>query len=155
MVRQDLSLDMSCTNFDYDAVVQALAVQYDIDSSLISFDDPCASASRRRGRKLASLRITIEIATPPPDLSGSAPVTTAASILSSMNSVSMTALASSIGAALGTTVNVTQTSAPTQTTEERTVTVVCPKGKWVRKPDPNQLELGALIRLSRMQAPFC
>ena len=78
VVRQDLSLDMSCTNFDYDAVVQALAVQYDIDSSLISFDDPCASASRRRGRKLASLRITIEIATPPPDLSGSAPVTTAA-----------------------------------------------------------------------------
>ena len=128
VIKQDLSFDMTCADFDYETVKQTLASQYDIDASLISFDDPCASA-RRRGRKLAGLSITIEIATPPPDPTGSAPTTSSADILAAMSAVSTTALASSIGSALGTTVSVTK-SEPQTVTEERTVTIECPKGKW-------------------------
>ena len=128
IVKQDLSLDMSCADFVYESVVNALAAQYGVDASLISFDNPCP-ASRRRGRKLALLTITIEIATPPPDPTGTAPTRSASDILASMASVSPATLASSIGTALGTAVNVTVTP-PEKTTEERTVTVECEKGKW-------------------------
>ena len=129
IIMQDLALDMTCADFNYDAIVQTLAAQYGVDASLVSFDDPCVSASPRRGRKLESLYITVEILTPQPDQTGAASTTSAADILAAMSTMSATALASSIGAALGTVINVT-TSAPTQTTEERTLTVVCKAGFW-------------------------
>ena len=130
VVKQEISLDMTCADFDYDSIVQTLANQYNVDVSLVSFANPCESASTlRRGRKLARLSITIEIATPAADPSGAAPTTTAADILSAMSSVSASDLATSIGAALGTTVNIS-TTAPQQTVEQRTVRLECPAGKW-------------------------
>ena len=131
VVKQDISLAMTCDDFDYNLIVQALASRYEVDASLISFVDPCASAGRRRGRKLlaAGLTITIEISTPVTSPSGAASATSAADILSAMNTVSPTDLASSISSALGTVVNVTKSTA-LQTTEERVVTVTCPRGKW-------------------------
>ena len=125
VVKQDLSLDMTCADFDYDAIVQALASQYGVDASLISFDDPCAS--QRRGRTLATLTLSIEIALPP---TGATTATSAADVASAMSAVSTSALASSIGSALGTTVNVLSMSSVQQATEERTVTVLCEAGKW-------------------------
>ena len=125
VVKQVLSLDMTCADFDYDTIVQALASQYSVDASLISFDNPCAS--QRRGRTLATLTLTIEIAVPS---TGATTATSASDVASAMSTVSATALASSIGGALGTTVNVLSMSSVQQATEERTVTVLCEAGKW-------------------------
>ena len=59
VVTQELSLDVTCASFDYAAVLQALAAQYAVDASLVSFADPCPSTGRRlRARAMDLLACT-------------------------------------------------------------------------------------------------
>ena len=123
-VQKEMSLDVSCDDFDYDAVKASLAEQYGCDPALISFPNPCGAA--RRLRALAALTFTITIATEGTAADGT-PVTAAvAELLTAVQAVDDTALASSLGTALGTTVTVS-TQPPAQATVEKTVKFTCPK----------------------------
>ena len=126
-VQKEMTLDLSCDDFDLDAVKQTLATQYGCDVSLISLENPCG---RRRRRGLAALTLTITIATEGTAEDGT-PVTAAVGdLLTAVQNVNDASLGSSLGTALGTTVVVTASSAPAQATVEKTVKFTCPKGKW-------------------------
>ena len=125
-VQKEMSLDVSCDAFNYDAVKKSLAEQYGCDPALISFPNPCGAARRRA---LAALTFTITIATEGTAADGT-PVTAAVGeLLTAVQAVDDTALAGSLGTALGTTVTVS-TQPPAQATVEKTVKFTCPKGKW-------------------------
>ena len=127
VVKKDMRLAMTCEDFDYDTVVLALARQYGIDDfSLISFPSPCSGSRRllhERALQSGSLFITVTIAVPPLNSMNSS----AADLQSIVNSVSDTALASSISLALGATVNVASSPA---LVEVQVIEVSCQPGYW-------------------------
>jgi hypothetical protein len=126
-VQKEMTLDMSCDYFDHDAVKQSLAEQYGCDLALISFPNPCGGARRRRA--LATLTFTITIATEGTAADGT-PVTAAVgNLLAAVAAVDDTQLASLLGSALGTTVEVTS-QPPAPAVVAKTVKFTCPKGKW-------------------------
>ena len=126
-VQKEMSLDVSCDDFDINAVKQELAEQYGCDPALISFPNPCGAARRRRA--LATLTFTITIATEGTAADGT-PVTAAVgNLLAAIQAIDDTALANGLGSALGTTVAVT-TQPPAQAVVAKTVKFTCPKGKW-------------------------
>ena len=132
-VQKDLTLDLSCADFNLDKVKQSLAAQYNVDPLLVILTNPCAA--RRRARLLQSsssggLTLTVTIAATATAADGTQisalPI---ADLLSAVQSVDDAALGASLGAALGTTFTVTSTT-PVQATATRTVQSVCPPGFW-------------------------
>ena len=146
VVTQELSLDMSCASFDYSKVLQALADQYGVELSLISFEDPCAGPVRQlRARSLSTgITIIVSIAVPPSDESGGSSSVISTNLLQAMSTVTANDLASSIGAALGVVVNVTTTS-PLQ--QQTTLTVACPRGKWCTAGLVVDCDIGKLLNI--------
>ena len=127
VVEKEMTLAMTCDEFDLTAVKAALAVQYDCDVALITLSNPCAS---RRLRALSSgLAMTITISSTATAADGSTVSAPIASLMSAVQTVDDTALGSSLSSALGTTIAVSST-APTQATAIATVSLVCPRGKW-------------------------
>ena len=45
-MQKQMTLDVSCTDFDFDKVKATLASQYNVDPSLVSLDNPCALRRR-------------------------------------------------------------------------------------------------------------
>ena len=135
IVQMDVTLDLTCADFDLDKVKAALAAQYKVDVALISLDNPCASRRRVRelrpaARALSALTLTITIATAATKADGttvSAPPV--ADLLDSVASIDDSTLASSLGTALGTAVTVTS-GPPKQATVQRVVRTTCPRGFW-------------------------
>ena len=41
-VEKQMTLDVSCAGFDIEKVKQSLALQYNVDPSLITLENPCA-----------------------------------------------------------------------------------------------------------------
>ena len=132
-VQKEMTLDVSCDSFDINAVKQALAAQYNVDVALISLDNPCAtrrSLLRSTSRALVALTLTITIATTGTQADGtpiSAPPV--AELLSSVAAIDDSALASSLGTALGTAVTVSS-APPQQAMVQRVVPSTCPRGFW-------------------------
>ena len=130
-VQKDLTLDLSCADFDLVKVKQSLATQYNVDPLFITLTNPCTE--RRRARALQSgggLTITISIAATATTADGaqvSAPPI--ATLLSTVRSVDDDALGTSLSTALGTALTVTST-APIQATATVTVQSMCPPGFW-------------------------
>ena len=133
-VAKEVTLDLTCASYNATAVLETLAVQYGVQSSLITLSDPCAgtgSATRRaRSLQTGGLKLTITIATSGTATDGTPVSTPVADLLTAVQSVNDAALGASLSAALGTAVTVTASSAPAQVTIVRTVSTVCPKGKW-------------------------
>ena len=66
-VEKQMTLDVSCAGFDIEKVKQSLALQYNVDPSLITLENPCARRLLHErpalGRRaLAGLTLTIKIA---------------------------------------------------------------------------------------------
>ena len=130
-VTKELTLDLSCEYFNITAIVTALAAQYSVEPSLISLTDPCATASRARLLQSgSSLTLTITIATSATAADGSSVSAPMADLLKAAQSVGDGALGSALGSALGTNVTVTASSPAAQATVQRTVSSICPRGKW-------------------------
>ena len=128
-VQKEMNLDVSCADFNLEAVRASLAVQYGVDVSLISFDNPCARRMRQRARVLAGLTLKITIASEGTAADGTPVSAAVETLLQTVASVDDSTLAGSLGAALGTAVTVS--SAPAQqATVTKTVKFNCPKGKW-------------------------
>ena len=127
MVETEMELDVSCADFDIDAVKETLAAQYGVNKALITIEDPCAR--RLRVRALAGLTVSISIAA-----SGTAEDGTAISapsidhIRSAVAAATPTGMASALGAALGVEVSVASIATPTTDTVE--MTFPCPPGKF-------------------------
>lgn len=131
-ITKDVSLDISCAQYNQMAVISALALQYSVDPSLISISNPCG-ASNLRIRSLqssGSITLTITIATTGTAADGTPISSPVADLLSRVENVNDATLGASLGTALGTSVTVTASSAPSQGTVTRTASSVCPKGKW-------------------------
>ena len=122
-----------------------LAALYGVDPSLISLEQKGATSGRRlaaHGRRLASLVLTVTILVPEAadaSSSGSSsatspPAITAASLLSTVHSVS----ASVVSAAVG--FSVTSLSAPALS--EVVTEVICPKGHWCSGGEQTPCETG-------------
>jgi len=131
-VQQDMELDMSCDDFDYELVRQTLADQFNVDIALISFDNPCAASRRmlRQARALASLSFTITIASSATADDGSevrAPAID--NLLAAVANITEDSLASSLGSALNTTITVTKADA-LKALVRRISSFVCPTGAW-------------------------
>ena len=113
VIESEITLDVACgDNVDIDVVKATLAEQYGVDVTLISIDNPCARRSRRARRSLSSIKLTSSIASSFTAADGttfSAPT----NLLTAVSNVDDSALGSSLGAALGTTITVSSTP-PTQ-----------------------------------------
>jgi hypothetical protein len=134
VVEKEMTLDMSCADFDYDALIATLAEQYGVDLALISFPNPCEATSRRTlSLQSSGLSITITIATSVTTEDGTVISAfddsggTVDDLLSAVEAVTDGTLATFIGEALGTTVTVATEPAGQAIT---TVSFECPKGKW-------------------------
>ena len=127
VVEVQMTLNMDCADFDITVIKLTLAEQYKVDVELISLDDPC---SRRRARSLATLTLTIQIASTATAADGSTlTAPPAANILAAVQQIDDSSLTLTLGVALGATITVTSTP-PKQAMVTRTLSVVCPKGKW-------------------------
>ena len=129
VITKEVTLDLSCDYFNMAAIIAALAVQYSVDPSLISLSDPCAS-TRRSLQSSSGLALTITIATSVTTSDGSSVSALVADLLTAVQGVDDGTLGSALGSALGTTVTVTASAPASQATIERTVSSICPKGKW-------------------------
>ena len=119
-VQKEMTLDMSCVDFDIDAVKATLAAQYGVDVALISFANPCATRRRMHSgqpsrRSLAALTLSITITTEATAADGTTVTAPVANLLSAVQAVNDAALAGSLGTALGTTISVTSTTPSTAT----------------------------------------
>ena len=128
-VKKEMTLDLSCADFDLQKVKQSLATQYNVDISLISLENPCVRRRRQRALQSSGLRLTITIATEGTASDGT-PVTAAVgNLLAAVQAVDDTSLGGALGASLGVTVSVASTP-PIQAQVTKNVKFVCPKGKW-------------------------
>ena len=101
-VQKEMTLDLSCADFDLQAVKQSLADQYKVDVALISLEDPCARRRRLHGRSLQGLTLTITIATSATAEDGSViEAPPMEDLLSAVEQIDDSALGSSLGSALG------------------------------------------------------
>jgi hypothetical protein len=153
-VQKQMTVDLDCATFDLAAMKTTLATQYNVDVALISLNNPCVRRRQRRlaeldefnsppqqlpppdwmlathGRALAATSITITIATEGTKADGT-PITAAANdLITAVNSVADSQLGTSLSSALGTTITITASSAPSKAVESMTVKFTCPKGKW-------------------------
>ena len=98
-MQKDLTLDLSCSDFELDKVKQSLATQYKVDLLFITLTNPCAM--RRRARSLQSgggLTLTLTISATATAADGTQVSTPPmASLLSAVQSVDDAALGSSLG----------------------------------------------------------
>ena len=122
-MQKEMTLDVSCEAFDLSAVKQSLAEQYGCDPALISFPNPCGA---RRLRALATLTFTVTIATEGTAADGTSVTAAVGELLAAVQAVDDTALAGSLGTALGTIVTVS-TQPPAQAVVSKTVKFTCPK----------------------------
>jgi hypothetical protein len=129
-VETELNLDVTCDAFDVDRVKAALAVEYGVLPALITIDDPCMR--RKSARSLASLTLTITIATSATTTNeaGEAVTATAPSVeelVAVVAGVSDGSIGLALSTELGVPVSVSTTVPPTAVVE--TVTKDCPIGK--------------------------
>ena len=129
VIQQDLTLDISCTDYDESIVIAALAEQYGVDPSFITLDTPCEASSGRRRRALQGGGISITITIEPPSTSSVPTSAQVTDLLTAVQTVSEATLGIALGTALGTAVTVSSTVAQ-QSTISRVVEFVCPQGKW-------------------------
>ena len=114
VVESEITLDITCDNFDVGAVKASLAEQYGVNVALISLDNPCARRRRRARRSLSSIRLTNSISMSAIATDGSI-VSAPTNLLATVSNVDDTALGSSLGEALGTPITVSSTP-PVQAT---------------------------------------
>ena len=115
VVESEITLDVTCDNFDIHAVKATMAEQYGVDVALISLDNPCARRSRRARRSLSSIKLTSSIASSFTAADGTT-ISAPTNLLSAVSNVDDSALGSSLGTALGTPITVSSTT-PTQATK--------------------------------------
>jgi hypothetical protein len=115
-VTQQMSLDISIDDFaaHRDALIQQLAAQYSVHSSLLTV-----------AVQPGSVQITITIAT----TNGTGSALNVSSIVKAINSTTDEAFATSFGEVMNTTVRVTSLP-PQRSMVSIEATVSCPRGKW-------------------------
>ena len=128
VVRKDVSLDMTCDEFNMTAMRFQLAEQFMVDVALVDLSDPCFERRRRRRALAGSLQITITISVPtssPSSSSGNASAPTSlAAITAAVASVDDAALGAALGAII------TQSTAPVQASVVSIREAICSPGFW-------------------------
>ena len=126
VIETTLTLDITPDDFavQREAMTEALAVQYGVNTSQITLAANLRRRLSERGRRLATMQISVTISVPLTPLAspGSAPVTTAADLLATVSAVTPATLGASLGTVVGQPVTVVVTAAPVTSTIRQTVT---------------------------------
>jgi len=131
-VEQEMTLDMTCDDFNLTAVTLTIAAQYGVDWRLITIPDPCAGSSRRmRALQSSGLTLSITIASTATVADGTviSSAVSAADLVTAVAAVDVSTLSSALSAALGANITVTA-EAPKQETKQVIVEQDCPRGKF-------------------------
>ena len=128
-VEKELTLDISCADYNETATIHGLAAAYGVDPQLISLAEPaeCITTRRARSRRVrdrmlsSGITVTMEIAS-----TG----TSAAALMSTVEAVPATSLSAALSSALGTNLTLLSVSSAWTATSLIPTQSSCPKGYW-------------------------
>ena len=141
-VQKDITLDLTCADFDINTVKQTLATRYGVDVALITLSNPCARrrelgasaemSAARSGRMLQSsqLSFTVTVATEAVATDGTTVTAALADVVNTVSNTNDAALGTSLGVALTGSAVTASSTAPSQAAVQQARSSTCPKGKW-------------------------
>ena len=139
VVEQEITLDITCDDYNHELVKQEFATLYQVPLQLIEISDPCSDGSQRRrlevhthrqlSRHLQSSGLAIMITIRAASADGSSSSVNVSTVLSTVNAVSDSALGSVLSSALNVSL-VVSANPPVQEVQRTQIQADCPAGYW-------------------------